>query len=250
MLEERPLLQEADVRAAERREVYGDHPVIVVLDRLWPQIQQLNSQYPDTGEMSIDGITVSNRLRFLIDALIEAPSFDLEPLAIVAIWSKMTEAFPTETFLAARFTDPSRSLFTPSSYRTALAGTISIVHAIREEQNPSWRKFPYTYLGERTLPVEVTKESDSLTKIRGQLQIVVSNVRELGFYQSGTRESTSRLLNAVLAGDPEAVRKMAAHETFVNRRSTPVLGDISHSFGNGMMYSITLVEAALSGLNK
>lgn len=244
MVAERPLLRERDVRAAERwQDGFAGHPVIVVLGNNLSQIEDLNRRYPLHLDSPITKQDLTDRLGFLVEALVAAKPFTLDPLELVAVWSRMTEVFPTKIRAAGRW-----PMFEQSRYRTALAGTISITHAIQVTEDLSWKQFPMTYLRSSALPEEIVIDNNGLQSVSNRLGVVRENVIELDCYAKGTREKTAAIIKAYTEGKQGALRRLEVFESFMDRRNTPVLTDMSDSFGNGAMYARSLVDTALRDL--
>ena len=238
---DKPLLSEKDVRAAEKREGdYTKHPVILALDRHQTKIARFIEGYFEIkdgqlGETRTKGGYLRSSSGFLIEAITEASPYTLQPLELVAIWSRVLELFPD---------GPGDMGY---SLRYSLAGIISTVYAVSGSVNAEWLDFPRTYLRDLGLPAEVLQDRDGALRVFHRLEEVRLNFLEIGCYARGSRMDFGSLINRALNGDSEAENelKSSIKREGPENRNTPVLSEIGENFGNGMMYAHSLVGRLL-----
>lgn len=81
------------IKAAEKREGYSSHPVLGVIETHLSLITKLNEQYRLLTATPEQEDFCSQNFGFLADALVKAGPFTLQPLELVAIWSRLREIF-------------------------------------------------------------------------------------------------------------------------------------------------------------
>ncbi len=236
---DKPLLSEEDVRAAEKREGdYAKHPVILALDRHQIEIACFIEGYfaiqdGQPGETRTKEGYLRGSSGFLIEAITEASPYTLQPLELVAIWSRVLELFPD---------GPGDMGYHP---RYALAGIISTVYAVSGSVNTKWLDFPMTYLRDLSLPAEVLQDRDGASCVFHRLAEIRLNFLEVDYYKWGSRIDFGSLMDRALNDDSTAKSEIMSRLEGFKRRDTPVLCQLIENFGNGMTYASTLVERLL-----
>lgn len=236
------ILREEDVKAAERLEgPYAKHPVVAVLEGHAREISAFNRGYfaikgdhPEAFRVKQDYPRTSGV--FLVDALRKASPFTLEPLAMVAIWSKAMELLPDE---------PRNSIFHDTPYhRHVFTEVVASVCAV-QDAGQEWQQFPRTYLQERRLPEDVLDDRQGAKYVFDQLGDVISSCREIGYYLGGTRQDISKLISRALRGDEKADRELELYRESIRMRKTPATLNILENFGHGPMHMHQLLTVLL-----
>jgi hypothetical protein len=218
-----------DVLRAESR-VGAIHPVLTVLDREAPRISAVTQAaiaLPDNQDASQ---YVRRNSAFLLDAIEDAAPFTLNPLELVAIWSRNGEF---------------------RRHRYLMATALSITYAIQDVPTPElWRRLPRRYI-EDGLPSEVTTDHAGLIHVKERLEEVNANLDVLELVVYGTSEPTielgSKLAKRMRDGDPEAEQEYQRLQALINERKIPLLNDLSEAFGNGMTPVRLDIADALEG---
>lgn len=212
-----PQFTKKQVAQAERREDFS-HVVLTVIDKYHPQITQLAQDYSLLVDNQVQQEHIRQHYGFFADALVAAVAYTLQPLEIVAIWSRAIEVFS-------------------GYHRYALAGMIASAYAIQGVEHPDWRRFPRHYLETSQLPAAVLRDQSGLTHVMGRLNQIGESLDALDFYVYGTRESAMEVAAALGArindGDVNArieLDKLVARQ---KEYSTPVLREIHENWGNG-----------------
>lgn len=227
-LERSPLTQVQIARAETR--VDFSHPVIVVLEAHGPQITRLNEGwklFPDADQRGY----IYSHMDFIANAVEDSGEFSLEPLDLVAVWSKAMEVFD-------------------SRYeRYALARIVAVSYAIQGVENPAWRRSPRHFIENVQLPREALADRVGLQHVKSRLQEVVQSRNELIFYIHGTRGNAMQLgielAKRVKEGDAEAELQLNEFRAYNAEHATPVLREIAENFSNSMPVINNSIEAAL-----
>ncbi len=202
------------VERASRREGVS-HPVITVLETYSPRIEKLNNEYLLTAKDEKERFVRGN-YGFLADAFEDVGSFTMEPLDIVAIWSKAIEIF---------------------SHRYKLAAMVSCAYAIGQDSGgppyPELERLPRFYLEQSKLPAGLGK--DSLLHFKGRLDNIHRNQKKLYFYAYGTDEDFGELaVKSYYQGDEEAKQKMQRLLAHAKEHKTHLLEELGENFANGL----------------
>lgn len=206
---ERPQLTKEQVALAERREGVS-HPVLNLLEKLKTEIAE-------------------GTLGSLADELEELDSFSLEPLELVAIWSKVGEV--------------------GISQRYAFAGMLTLAYALSKEIKTDWKGATRFYLENGKLPQTIAKDVDALKAIESGLGDIDENLGVLEFYRSGTSDAVSlasELARRVISGDREAFLRLQELRDRQKEYQTPVVSQLRENFGNGMLGLRLALSAASS----
>lgn len=229
---EKPLLSEKDVMAAERLEGdFANHPVIRVLDAHLGEINDFNKGYFPTEVMGRQNY-VRMQGGFLIDALMQVESYDLDPLSLIAVWSRAVELFPKKV--------PGQHS-QPPYHRYGLAEMVSTVFSVQEIEGSKWKQLPYVYLRNMKLPEGVEKDRSTARQVFDRLEVVRLGVREVEDYIGGMRVDFNDLLERAHKQDKEALQRLNLFSENVKRRSTPATSQVVENFGNAMMHVRSLV---------
>lgn len=224
-----PEFTKDDILGAESR-VGVTHPVLTILDREAFRISAVTQAaiaLPDNQDASQ---YVRKNSNFLVDAIEDAAPFTLNPLELVAIWSRNGEF---------------------RRHRYLMATALSISWAIQGVSKPEiWKRFPRRYI-EDGLPSEVTTDRDGLTHVKARLEEISTNLDALELVTYGTSEPTMelglKLAERMRDGDPKAEQEYRSLQALISERKIPLLNDLSEAFGNGMMPVKLDIEDALEG---
>ncbi len=234
MAGEIPSLTPENVALAEKR-VGFTHPVIDVLDRNQPQFTWNYQAYNDINHPQEQQRYIAGHYGFLADDIVAVGPFTLEPLDLIAIWSRAMETFS-------------------GYHRYALAGMVGSAFAIQGLENPDWKKFPRHFLETYELPSEVLKDKSGLLHVKNRLGQVSKSLAELSFYVFGTRESAMtlafNLAKKESEGDQDAGRQLKELIARDERYNTPAIGELHENFGNGFTPLCLAVEDALEALGE
>ncbi len=234
MTGEIPLLTPEQVALAEKR-IGFNHPVIGVIDRNRPQFAWHNQAYSGIKDTQEQQRYIAGHYGFLADDLVAAGQFTLDPLDVIAIWSRAMEVFS-------------------GYHRYALAKMVGSSFAIQGLKNPDWKKFPRHLLETHELPSEVVSDKSGLLHVRSRLEQVSESLKGLEFYVFGTREpSMTRAFNLAKKeseGDKEAKKQLKELIAREARYSTPVIREIHENFGNGFTPLYFSVNGALEALGE
>lgn len=181
---EEPLFTGEDIARAERREGFS-HRVIDVIDANSSKITQLIRETLGITDYEALQGSIRSSYGFLADDFGEAGSYSLEPLELVAIWSRVSEIFPLSP------------KFPMVYYRYPLAQIISSAHIIQGAENPGWKKLPRLYLEAGSLPAEVMEDSAGLTYVRNRVVALKNNIariRSQFLYTKGSFDENTVLL--------------------------------------------------------
>ncbi len=145
----------------EQKDIEYTHPALSVIDSNIDQINALNNGFRELSDKLrqsdldtqkkqelFDQLQhfYSDNLGFLADGLVEAGNFDLQPLDLGMIWSKLIEVFPDQ-----------------ASYH--LAGIVGGVYAVQGLEDSRWKKFPSYFTKTGEIPVELKDDKTSLEHI-------------------------------------------------------------------------------------
>lgn len=216
-MEQPTLTKEQIERAIAREGVY--HPVISVMDSHADEISRFNQTYraiENTQERERWG---RSNLGFLADAIEKAGDFSMEPLDIVAIWSKTDEVGLRNGY--------------------ALAGMVSTAYCIQGVPTPGWTGLPRYYSENGDLPEGVMGDKTGLLYVNGRLSEINRSLDELDFYVYGTREEpmqlTAELAKKEMDGDQEAATRLDQFIAYHKEHGNPILGRIHENFPNGLI---------------
>lgn len=163
MVEKRSLTEEDIARAENRAD--STHPIVSVIDQNLPKIETLKIELGHLPSDQQRPFFAAN-FGFLADAMTEAGPFTLEPLDMIAIWSKVVEVFPVSTI-----------------YRYPVAAAVSSAYAVQGIDNPNWKKFPAKYLNSRRIPEELKQDRNGLEHVREKLEEVGTSLSILAPYR-------------------------------------------------------------------
>ena len=216
MSAERPTLTQDAVQRAEAR-VDVAHPVITVLDQQAPRLAELQQGYAHITDNQEQQRFISEQYGFLADSIVEAGPFTLEPVELIAVWSKATEML--------------------GGYeRYALAGMVSTAYAIQGASNPDWRSFPRSYIEREGVPEGVRTDAEGLQHVRERLRDIWDSTNEIDFYVYGTNEGAMglafKLGKRESEGDEEAKKMLEELIAREKEFKTPVLTEIHENFAN------------------
>lgn len=219
-----------DVLRAETR-VGITHPILTVLDREAPRISTVTQAAIALPDNQAANQYIESNSGFLFDAIEDAAPFTLNPLELVAIWSRSGE-FRKHRYLIAR--------------------ALSISYAIQGvPASDLWRRSPRRFIENQSLPSEVTTDPIGLTFVKARLGELYVNLDALELAVYGTSEPPielgSKLAKRMKDGDPEAEQEYRNFQALMNERKIPLLNDLSEAFGNGMMPVSLAIDDALAG---
>lgn len=152
-----PPLTRAEVERAANREGV-QHPVISVLEYHSPRLSELSEPYRRIADTQEAQRYSDGNLGFLADAIEEAGDFSLNPLDLVAIWSKAMD-LPLGGY-----------------FRYDLAGMISAAYGIRGIQTSGWDGFPRYFSERGRLPKSVAKDRSGLLYVHERLETIGNNL--------------------------------------------------------------------------
>ena len=206
-----------DVLRAEAR-IGVTHPVLVVLDREGSRISavtQLAIALPVNQDSSR---YIRNNSGFLLDAIEDAAPFSLNPLEMVAIWSRNSEF---------------------RRHRYLMATALSIGYAIQGVTRPDvWRRLPRRFVEGGGLPSEVITDREGLSYVRKRFEEIETNLDILSQAVYGTSEPHVvlglKLGKRMREGDSSAEQEYDALKALIEERKIPLLDDLIEAFGNGM----------------
>lgn len=229
---ERTILTREQVEAAERREGIT-HPIIDLLEKHEEYILDTNKKIPSAGSRdTFWGFYIDN-FGFLADELEEIGEFSVEPLDLIAIWSKTLDLFHDYQRYAF-----SRML----SAAYVLAGNSGI-------DNKGATRF---LLENDELPAYLLDDPKVLMAMRERFDIISRSLKDVDFYVNGIEESAitvaSRLAKLERDGDVEAGKRLQEMIDRQNEFLTPVLDNLHENFGNGMVPLRMFVSEALEDL--
>lgn len=234
MTGEIPSLTPEKVALAEKRTGFN-HPVIDVIDQNQPHFAWHNQAYIGIKDTQEQQRYIADHYGFLADDIVTAGPYSLEPLDLIAIWSKTIEVF-------SRY------------HRYALAGMTGSAFAIQGLEDPDWRKFPRHYLETHELPSGVVKDKSGLLHVRSRLNQVSKSLEDLEFYVYGSREPSMtlafNLAKKESEGDQEAKKQLEELIAREARYSTPVIRELQENFGNGFTPLYFSVNRALEDLGE
>lgn len=227
---ERSVLTQDQVARAENR-IGITHPVIDILEVHASRIAQINEGLRQFENNQDQQRYISEQMGFFADAVENGRSFSLEPLDLVAVWSKAMEVFDNRYG------------------RYALARIVILSYATQSLANPVWRGLPRHYLKTGELSEEAVKDGDGLLYVKSRLDDISRSDNELDFYASGTRESAMKLAFKLAGlaqnGNTEAAQQLEQLKAYHNEHVTPVLREIKENFGNSLPLIYMQIDAAL-----
>lgn len=233
MSPEMSLITRDQVSQAEQRVGYS-HPIIAVLDRHLPQITQLHEGFSSISGNQEQQEYIRQNYGFLADAVVEAGSFTLQPLEMVAVWSRAMEIFPSNLY-----------------HRYALARIITSAYAIQGlEATPAWKSFPRHFFETNNIPDELVEDRLELEHLKWRISDIGRSIDELDFYSYGTREDAMEVAfklgkRANQEGDVEAQEQLDKLISYQKEHKTPVLGAIHENWGIGLSSTYRVVQAAI-----
>ncbi len=215
MVVEKSRFTKEQICLAERREGYYDHPVLGVIETCLPFITSLNERYQQLTDNQERLQYADRNYRFLADALVAARPFTLEPLEMVAVWSRAREVFPT--------------------HRYRVAGMISNAFAVQAVDSPEWRKFPRYILETGELPKEITTDEVGIRHTLGRLDEITDHLRELSIYSIGTTGTgLNEVIRRMVAGDETVQKELDELARHQKEHKTLLLGELDEEWGNGI----------------
>lgn len=206
--ESEPITKDAVLRAEQKGAV--SHPILDVLEQNFPRLQTLRQECAQINGGGAQQDFIAQNYGFLADAIVEAGHFTLEPLEVVAVWSRVREIFGGS------------GKFENDYHRFALAGIITTAFAIQGLDNPAYKAVPRYFLENSRLPEELVADEKSLVRINERVEELERSIKRLAFYVSGKGDGR----DTRTSGEIIAVEK---------ERTTPTLACINEDFGNGMM---------------
>ena len=202
------LLLEQDVERALRRENIK-HPLLGVLDHYDSQLVSFAQEYRQLGRVEGELYTKRN-FGFFVDAVEGAGDFNLGPLELIAVWSRINELNlpPYKTTGAVAF-----------AY-----ATIPLTH----------RKGANRYLLEKsTFPDDLFSLQKEFTLCNARWQTISDNLREIEYFRYGMRKTFLELLEGMGTEEGNALLRQAADcENRSPLRCT--LRELRENFFNGM----------------
>ncbi|MBL7055439.1 hypothetical protein ISS07_00840 [Candidatus Woesearchaeota archaeon] len=194
-----------------------EHPLLTILDELTPQFQKYFAERPETNEPSTANDYIKNNLGFFAEAIDQTADYNLEPLDLIAIWSKAEE-------------------IGMSRYDTTeMSGMIAAKYAAQGLKDPAWKNMASKNLKSSDLSSDALNRSDDVVVFRSRLEQVSASVDALDEYRSADGSaSVSDVIaymntpgNTIEGWKAQAKEKSTQpHEEF--------LGRITENFGNGM----------------
>lgn len=216
---EQTVLTMEEVERAERREGI-DHPVLQVFEDNLATIAMLDEIYRNISDNSARQKFVRENFGFLAVAFVKLPAFTLEPLELLAIWSRAVELFHVYM-------------------RYELAAVLSAAYAIQGLANPGWKKFPRTYLETGNLPAEVLEDRDGLLQVKAKLQELKKGREVIDIYVFGIEnpmEKSVELAKRARDGDKEADKEFDLLIERQKSRQTKAISELGENFGQGLIW--------------
>lgn len=210
------VLTREDIERASRREGVS-HPVVSVLEYNEPRIAEIHAEYSGIVDGSDRHKYLARNFGFLGDALEEAGDFSLDPLDLVAIWSKAMEIWPRHAY---------------PRYR--LACLLSASYGIQDR--PNLKGLSRYHLETSRLPIELVRDKTELLHIRDRVQEIGKSLGDLDIYVSGgvSLQRASELAMKRRDGDEEAGRQLDQLIAHQKEHQIPLLSELHENFGNGM----------------
>ncbi len=203
-----------EVSQALRVEGYQNHPIVAVMGRYEPQIRDFSLAYHSLAPQ--DGHEFArNNLGFFVDAVLEAGEFTLNPLEIIAIWSKV------------------RDMELPK-YDTARY--LSLGYAAIPLDTAIWGGVQRFYLQNDSFPKSVTGRQDDLGIISQRLEQVSESVEKILEYANGFEGGMSAFVAAIKSGDTKTANEMLRiQEERLKKPEMVFFQSISENFSVGVM---------------
>lgn len=218
LMERQPLTRD-QVAAAERREEIN-HPVISLLEEHKTALVGLRQELVAIKDSQEAQRYIAQTHGFLADSLEQLDNFTLQPLELVAIWSKAMELMDYYQ-------------------RHAFGRILATAYAIQTFEESKWQGLTRHFLETRQFPDDIAVDRNGLEQVVGKFDEISESMEELDFYVNGV-EGSGVSLAAELAkkssdGDTEARVKLDELIKHHKEYTTPTLNEIHENLGNGMV---------------
>ena len=208
-------LSAEDVDHAVRRKSI-DHPVLALLDQLAPQIRDYNDRKPKTDDNQEAQRYVRENFGFFVDGVEQLGQYSLEPLEIIAIWSRIDE-------LGLR-------LYT----RYEAAQALGVKYASLPLTEPAWDRITTKIFLTRYLPEEAGACKEDVATFIKRLDQIRSGLKKIGLYSTGGM-SMQEFIDGVKSGtlSEEEQQRVINHQKALPH--SRLLGEIGENFINGLL---------------
>ncbi|GEM_PF-4640971 len=204
------ILTREDVQRAERREGYEQHPTV----RFLHDYACMDRTYEFIETDQIEKIKI-DRFRTLGSLTEQAMPFDLGPLELVAIWSKLEEV-PRDF----------------DNFRYSFAGALVVAYSVYEMDSLKGTTGIYC---ETRMP---NLSPDQARHIDGRLEHIRQSHDQISSYVSGADKDHMTLAIELAKrsrdGDPTADQEFEQLKARVAEYQTPLLAALGENLGNGM----------------
>lgn len=207
------VLTDENVLAAIRREGIK-HPVLDIFEQYASQIEQFAQAYRQASAGRERHAYSKDHYGFFADAVEAVGEFSVEPLEIIAIWSKVHE------------------FFIP---RYDTAGIFGCAYACATLTEPVWRGTPRYFLEQNEFPEEAVKRSDDVAVYQERLEQIGLRLRQIEVYRTGTELGFKDMAKALRDGNQEVIAVFKQVEEREKRPEYHLLGEIHENFGNGLI---------------
>ena len=208
-------LSAEDVDHAVRRESI-DHPVLTLLDNLLPHIRNYNERLPKTDNNREAQRYVRENFGFFVDGVEQLGQYGLEPLEIIAIWSRIDE-------IGLR-------LYTRYEAATALG----VKYASLPLTDPTWDRITTKIFLTRYLPEEAGACKEDVATFIERLDQIRSGLKKIELYSTGgmsMQEFVDGVKSGTLSGEEQ--QRVINHQKALPH--SRLLGEIRENFINGLV---------------
>ncbi|OGD82793.1 hypothetical protein A3A54_02050 [Candidatus Curtissbacteria bacterium RIFCSPLOWO2_01_FULL_39_62] len=229
-MERQPLTKD-QVVAAERREEMA-HPVISLLETHAYTLVGFREELKEIKDTQRAQSYIADTHGFLADSLEQLDSFTLQPLELVAIWSKAMEVMDYYQ-------------------RHAFGEILAVAYAVQSFEEPKWQGLTRYLLETHQFPDDISADRNGLGQMVSKFDEISESMGELDFYVNGV-EGSGVSLAAELAkksgeGDADAGRKLEELIKHHKEHTTPTLAEIHENLSNGMVSVRMRIALILEG---
>lgn len=192
------------------------HPVVQVFLSMQDEIKEFNLAYRKIKENREAQRYITDNITPFAMRLNQLEDFTLEPLDLVSIWSRINRDF------GGAYT----------GYN--LAATIPTTYGTRGIDLKKWKEVVPFIAKNRKFPEEFLIDEPNQIKFWARLKNVRESLKELDYYQYGTKENWGDLVNKAYGeGNKESREKVERIVAWQEEHRDEILGKIYENFGNG-----------------
>lgn len=226
-------MSKEQVATAERREGIT-HPVISLLEKHETTLVGLREELKGIKDSQEAQSYIAQTHGFLADSLEQLDALTLQPLELVAIWSRAME-------------------FMDYYQRHAFGYALAIAYAIQGFEEPKWQGLTRHLSETHKFSDNIAVDREGLEQMVVKFDEISESMEELDFYVNGV-EGSGVALAAELAkksaeGDAEAGRKLDELIKHHKEYTTPTLAEIHENLGNGMVPVRMRISLILQGIS-